>query len=71
MKCSLLTGKYILFGTSDEGDQLIETEFPSDDNIDVNSVGVMSLDKQINLCQQEMNDDCFLSSVEDDIINID
>ena len=44
LKRSLLTGKYILFGSSDEGDQLIESEFSCDDNVDVNSVGVMYVD---------------------------
>ena len=67
----MLTGKYILFGSAKESDTLIESEFPCEDNVDIHSVGIMTVDEQIEFCNQEMQDDCFLSTIDEDIVNID
>ena len=70
LKRSLLSGKYILFGTTEDDDKLIQTLFPSDFDVGVNYLSTEDLQEQINMCQQEMMDDCFMSSLDDRIIDI-
>ena len=38
LKRSLITGKYLLFGSAEENDQLIRSEFPCEAAIDVQTV---------------------------------
>ena len=60
-----------MFGTAKEDDKLIESPFPSDCDVGVNSLNALDLQQQIESCHQEMMDNCFLSSLDDEIINID
>ena len=71
LKRSLLTGKYLLFGAAKESDTLIESDFPYEDNVDIHSVGIMTVDEQIEFCNQEMQDQCFLSTLDGSIVDID
>ena len=60
-----------MFGSAKEGDKLVDSDFPCEDNVDIHSVGVMTVDEQIDFCNQEMQDDCFLSTIDEDVIDID
>ena len=62
LKRSLITGKYLLFGSAEENDQLIRSEFPCEPAVDVHAVGCMTDEEQINFCYSDLHDDCFLSS---------
>ena len=70
LKRSMITGKYILFGSADENDQLIHTPFPKDDGTDVRTLSCMSKEEQILFAYPDLSDDCFLSSEQVEIIDI-
>ena len=59
-----------MFGTAKDDDKLIQTPFPSDFDVGVNSLSTDDLQEQIDMCQREMMDDFFMSSLDDTIINI-
>ena len=62
LKRSLITGKYLLFGSAEENDQLIRSEFPCEPAADVNALECMTEEEQINFRHSDLQDDIFLSS---------
>ena len=62
LKRSLITGKYLLFGSAEENDQLIRSEFPCEPAVDVHALECMTEEEQINVCHSDLQDDIFLSS---------
>ena len=62
LKCSHITGKYLLFGSAEENDQLIRSEFPCEPAVDVNALECMTEEEQINFRHSDLQDDIFLSS---------
>ena len=70
LKRSIITGKYILFGSADENDQLIHTPFPKVDGTDVRTLSCMSKEEPILFAYPDLSDDCFLSSEQVEIIDI-
>ena len=63
LKRSLITGKYLLFGSAEENDQLIRSEFPCEATVDVQTVGCMTDEELISFHYPDMCDNCFLSSL--------
>ena len=70
LKRSMITGKYILFGSADDTDQLIHTPFPTDEQIDVQTLSCMSEEEHYQFTYPDLNDDCFLSSDLVEIVDI-
>ena len=70
LKRSIITGKYILFGSADENDQLIHTTFPRVDGTEACTLSCISKEESILFAYPDLNDDCFLSSEQVDIIDI-
>ena len=70
LKRSIITGKYILFGSADENDQLIHTRFPSEKGADVQTLSCMSKEEHCQFTYPDLSDDCFLSSELVEIIDI-
>ena len=66
----MITGKYILFGSADENDQLIHTRFPSEEGADVQTLSCMSKEEHCQFTYPDLSDDCFLSSKLVEIIDI-
>ena len=62
LKRSLITGKYLLFGSAEENDQLIRSEFPCEPAADVHALECMTEEEQINFRYSDLHDDIFLSS---------
>ena len=62
LKRSLITGKYLLFGSAEENDQLIRSEFPCKATVDVQTVGCMTGEELVSFRYRDLSDDCFLSS---------
>ena len=62
LKRSLITGKYLLFGSAEEKDQLITSEFPSEPTAEINALECMTEDEQIDFRHSDLQDDVFLSS---------
>ena len=62
LKRSLITGKYLLFGSAKEKDQLITSEFPCEPTAEVNALDCMTEDEQIDFRHSDLQDDVFLSS---------
>ena len=55
-------GKYLLFGSAEEKDQLIRSEFPCEPAVDVHALEYMTEEEQINFRHSDLQDDIFLSS---------
>ena len=70
LKRSMITGKYILFGSADENDQLIHTPFPKVHGTDVHTLSCISKEEPIPFTYPDLSDDCFLSSEQVEIIDI-
>ena len=62
LKRSLITGKYILFGSAEENDQLVKYEFPCEPTVNVQMVGSMTGEEIVNFHYPDQSDECFLSS---------
>ena len=62
LKRSLITGKYLLFGSAEEKDQLIRSEFPCEPAAEVNALDCMTEEEQIDFRHSDLQDDVFLSS---------
>ena len=62
LKCSLITGKYILFGSAEENDQLVKSEFPCEPAVNVQMVESMTGEEIVNFHYPDPSDECFLSS---------
>merc|ERR1712089_10551 len=62
LKRSLITGKYLLFGSAEENDQLIRSEFPCEPAANVNTLECMTEEEQIDFRHSDLQDDVFLSS---------
>ena len=62
LKRSLITGKYILFGSGEENDQLVRSEFPCEPTVNVQMVGGMTGEEIVNFHYPDPSDECFLSS---------
>ena len=62
LKRSLITGKYLLFGSAEEKDQLITSEFPCEPTAEVNALDCMTEEEQIDFRHSDLQDDVFLSS---------
>ena len=52
----------MLFGSAEEKDQLITSEFPYEPTAEVNVLDCMTEDEQINFRHSDLQDDVFLSS---------
>merc|ERR1712240_517406 len=70
LKRSIITGKYILFGSADENDQLIHTRFPSEKGADVQTFSCTSKEEHCQFTYPDLSDGCFLSSEQVEIIDI-
>ena len=71
LKRSLITGKYILFGSADKDDKLIHTAFPVDET-EACALSCLSKDKSVKFTHPDSDADveCFLSSERVEIIDI-
>ena len=70
LKRSLSTSKYLLFGSAEENDQLIQTSFPCETEVDVQTLNCMSEEEHCEFSYPDLSDDHFLSSKLVDIIDI-
>ena len=70
LKRSIITGKYILFGYAEENDGLIQTSFPCESAVDVQSVNCMSEEEHCDFTYPDLSDDHFLSSKIVEIVDI-
>ena len=71
LKRSLITGKYILFGSADKDDKLIHTAFPVDET-EACALSCLSKDKSVKFTHPDSDADveCFLSSERVEVIDI-
>ena len=70
LKRSIITGKYILFGSAEENDQLIQTSFPCEATVDVQAVNCMTEEEHCEFRYPDLSDDHFLSSQIVEIVDI-
>ena len=70
LKRSIITGKYILFGSADKNDQLIHTTFPRIDGTELCTLSCISKEKSVSFAYPDLNDEYFLSSERVEIIDI-
>ena len=70
LKRSLITGKYLLFGSAEENDQLIQTSFPFEAAADVEAVNCMSKVEHCEFSYPDLSEDHFLSSKIVEIVDI-
>ena len=62
LKRSLITGKYLLFSSAEENDQLIQSSFPCEATVDVQAVNCMTEEEHCEFRYPDLSDDYFLSS---------
>ena len=70
LKRSIITGKYILFGSAEENDQLIHPRFPCEKGVDVQTLNCMSEEEHCEFSYPDLSNDHFLSSKLVDIVDI-
>ena len=61
LKRSLITGKYLLFGSAEENDQLIQSSFHCEATVDVQAINCMTEEEQSEFHYPDLSDDHFLS----------